>query len=65
MSQTVADTLVGVLEEIGVKHIFGLIGIRSIRLPTRFVAAALNGSASGTRKAQRSPPPAKPNSPGG
>jgi thiamine pyrophosphate-dependent acetolactate synthase large subunit-like protein len=26
MSQTVADTLVGVLEQIGVKHIFGLIG---------------------------------------
>src|SRR4051794_3065727 len=26
MSQTVADVLVGVLEEIGVKHIFGLIG---------------------------------------
>ena len=26
MSQTVADILVGVLEEIGVKHIFGLIG---------------------------------------
>jgi hypothetical protein len=26
MSQTVADTLVGVLEEIGVKYIFGLIG---------------------------------------
>ena len=26
MSQTVVDTLVGVLEEIGVKHIFGLIG---------------------------------------
>src|SRR6202042_1377174 len=26
MSQTVADVLVGVLEQIGVKHIFGLIG---------------------------------------
>ena len=26
MSQTVADILVGVLEQIGVKHIFGLIG---------------------------------------
>src|ERR1700691_6098549 len=26
MAQTVADILVGVLEEIGVKHIFGLIG---------------------------------------
>src|ERR1700727_1170811 len=26
MSQTVADTLVGVLEQVGVKHIFGLIG---------------------------------------
>jgi hypothetical protein len=26
MSHTVADVLVGVLEQIGVKHIFGLIG---------------------------------------
>jgi hypothetical protein len=26
MSQTVADVLVGVLEQTGVKHIFGLIG---------------------------------------
>src|SRR6202041_3592470 len=26
MSQTVADVLIGVLEQIGVKHIFGLIG---------------------------------------
>ena len=26
MSQTVADVLVGVLEQVGVKHIFGLIG---------------------------------------
>ena len=26
MSQTVAQVLVGVLEQIGVKHIFGLIG---------------------------------------
>jgi len=26
MSQTVADVLVGVLEQIGVRHIFGLIG---------------------------------------
>ena len=26
MSQTVADVLVGALEQIGVKHIFGLIG---------------------------------------
>ncbi len=26
MSQTVADILVGVLEQIGVRHIFGLIG---------------------------------------
>jgi pyruvate dehydrogenase (quinone) len=26
MSQTVADILVGVLQQVGVKHIFGLIG---------------------------------------
>ena len=60
MSQTVADILVGVLEQIGVEHIFGLIATRSIRSPTRFAAATLNGSASATRKERRSPPPARP-----
>jgi len=41
MAQTVADVLIGALEQIGVKQVFGLIAFA-------------------TRKARRSPPPAKP-----
>jgi len=39
MAQMVADVLVGVLEQIGVRQIFGLIGDSSTRWATRFAAA--------------------------
>jgi hypothetical protein len=55
MSQTMAGTLVEVLEEIGVRHIFGLIGDSM----DPFAIAKSNGSASATRKGPRSRPQAK------
>ena len=57
MSRTVADLLVGVLEQIGVKHIFALIGDSLKRSPTRFDEAASNGLASAMKKERRWLPP--------
>ena len=66
MSQTVAGTFVDVLEKIGVKHIFGLIGEpRLIRSPTLSATAKSNGSASATKKGPRSRPRARQSSPVG
>ncbi len=46
MSQTVADVLVGVLEQIGVKHIFGLIGdsLNPLADAVRMTAGACSGA---------------------
>jgi hypothetical protein len=65
MARTVADMLVGTLEEIGVRHVFGLIGDSLNPSPTRFGAASSNGSASATRRGRRWPPRVRPSSPDG
>jgi hypothetical protein len=61
MSQTVAHTLVDVLEKIGVTHIFGLIADSLNRSATPCATARSSGSAFATRKALRLPPLAKRN----
>jgi thiamine pyrophosphate-dependent acetolactate synthase large subunit-like protein len=53
VSQTVADLLVGVLEQIGVKHIFALIGDSLNPLADAFDEATSSGLASVMRKERR------------
>jgi pyruvate dehydrogenase (quinone) len=54
MAQMVADVLVGVLEQIGVRQIFGMIGDSLNPLATRFAGARWSGSAFGMRREQHS-----------
>jgi|GEM_PF-4763558 len=61
MSQTVADVLVGVLEQTGVKHIFGLIG-DSLN-PLADALRRSNIESSVMRKERRWPPVARLGSP--
>src|ERR1700676_2459644 len=65
MSQTVSELLVGVLEQIGVRHIFGLIGDSLNPLADAGGEARSNGSAFVTKKARHRPPPASQSSPEG
>ena len=65
MSQTVADVLVEALEQIGVTHIFGLIGDSLILSAMPSGVAKLSRWASGMRKAGRLPPPDRQSSPAG
>ena len=60
MAQTVAEMLVGVLEQIGVRHIFGLIGDSLNPLADAVRTAGSNGSASAMRRARRWPRRARP-----
>ncbi len=64
MARTVADMLVGTLEQIGVRRSSVSSAIRSTRSPTRYDVAASIGSASATRRGRRSPPLVRRNSPG-
>jgi hypothetical protein len=65
MAPTVAEVLVGTLEKIGVRHIFGLIGDSLNPLADAVRHSTSNGSRCATRKAPCLQPPVKPSSPAG
>jgi Thiamine pyrophosphate enzyme, N-terminal TPP binding domain len=65
MSQTVADILVHTLEEIGVRHIFGLVGDSLNPLADAVRRSRLKWSGCATRKVRRLPRRARLSSPGG
>jgi hypothetical protein len=58
MSQTVAEALVDVLERVGVKQVFGLIG-DSLNPLGDAIRRRSNGSVCDTKKGLRWPPPDK------